>query len=100
MIKVVITKRDDLITELDLSGHAEFREHPFDTVCAGVSCIIFGLMNALDKVNDIKVLENHINIKLTSTNQIEQNYLNLVYIQLKTIEYKYKKYINIKIRKE
>ena len=66
MIKVQIIKGDDKVM-LSVKGHAGYADKGEDIVCAGVSAIIFGLMNALDeKIAKIKVDENDITISKNS----------------------------------
>jgi len=82
---------------LDVKGHAESGDYGKDLICAGVSTVVFGLMNALDELGnaEIKEKDNHITIKIVEPNDISNNYMNLALTQLKTIEESYKKFIKV-----
>ena len=54
MIKVSIISSGEIVNGLEVKGHANFAEHGKDLVCAGVSCIITGGFNALNK-EDVEV---------------------------------------------
>ena len=49
MIRVSIISSGEIVNGLEVKGHANFAEHGKDLVCAGVSCIITGGFNALNK---------------------------------------------------
>ena len=98
MIKVVYEVKDDMYTSLVVSGHANAGEYGKDLICASVSSIIFGFMNALDTLNedvDIKQLTNKITITNHSNSEMIQDYFELVMVQLKTIEEFYKDFIKV-----
>ncbi|HLR64459.1 MAG TPA: ribosomal-processing cysteine protease Prp, partial [Pseudogracilibacillus sp.] len=52
MIKVMTTKQDNEYIAIEVSGHAESGPYGFDLVCAGVSAITFGAVNALFEVGE------------------------------------------------
>lgn len=98
MIKVIYSldpKKN--YTYLSISGHADSDEYGKDLICASVSSIIFGLMNALDEKEKIKIKEsdNHIEIFNESENEVVNNYFELVMFQLKTIEESYAEFLKI-----
>ena len=98
MIKVVYEVIDDTYRSLNVSGHAEYDESGKDLICASVSSIMFGLMNALDQLDEdieIKQLTNEIKVVNRSDSGIVQNYFELVMIQLKTIEESYGDFIKL-----
>jgi uncharacterized protein YsxB (DUF464 family) len=98
MIKVIYEVKDDKYKSLDVSGHALSDEYGKDLICASVSSIMFGFMNALDALNeniDIKQLTNEIKVVNKSDSGIVQNYFELVMIQLKTIEESYGDFIKL-----
>ncbi len=79
-----------------------FQESGSDIICAGISSIVFGTMNALDKNNfkgkiNIDKKENKISILEIAIK--EQQIIDTMFWQLKTIEDKYKKNIIIKTLK-
>ena len=98
MIKVVYSMVDDHYTYLSVKGHADSNEYGKDLICASVSSIMFGLMNALDSAKldvQIKELTNHIEIINDSKSELIDNYFELVLIQLKTIEESYGEFIKV-----
>ena len=97
MIKAVYSLNDDHYTYLSVKGHAESDDYGKDLICASVSSILFGLMNALNEKKDVEIKEltNHIEIINNSKNELIDNYLELVLIQLKTIEESYGEFIKV-----
>ena len=98
MIKTVYEVKNDKYLSLEVSGHAEYDKSGKDLVCASVSSIMFGLMNALDALHEdveIKQLTNKISIKIHSDSNIIQDYLELTMTQLKTIEESYGDFIKL-----
>ncbi|MBQ6492664.1 MAG: ribosomal-processing cysteine protease Prp [Erysipelotrichaceae bacterium] len=98
MIKAVFEVREDLYRSLDVSGHAEFGEYGKDLVCASVSSIMFGFMNALDALGEnvtISQSDNRITIIDQSGSEVIQDYFELVIMQLKTIEESYGDFIRV-----
>ena len=67
-------------------------------MCASVSSIMFGFMNALDALDekiDIEQLENDIVITNHTNLQVVDDYFELVIMQLKTIEESYGDFIKV-----
>ena len=98
MVKVKYTYKNNHYVSLNVKGHAEFSEKGKDLVCASVSSIVFGLMNALDELNkkvDINELGNEINIVNDSKNSKADDYIELAIFQLKTLEESYEKYVKV-----
>ena len=98
MIKVVYEAKDNQYLSLEVSGHAEYDEKGKDLICASVSSIVFGLMNAIDALKEdveIKQLTNKITIINHSDSNIIQDYLELTMMQLKTIEESYGDFIKV-----
>ena len=52
MIKAIFQADEDLYRSLDVSGHAEYGAYGKDLICASVSSIMFGFMNALDALEE------------------------------------------------
>lgn len=93
MIKVTYGVKEDHYFSLYVTGHAGSGKYGKDLVCAGVSCIMYGLANALDQLKeDVKISfeDNMIDIVNNSNSKIVDDYLELAIIQLKTIEESYK----------
>src|SRR5690625_1551107 len=53
MIKVSILRDQNKITAFEISGHAESGPYGYDLVCAGVSAVSFGTINAILKICEI-----------------------------------------------
>ena len=88
---------EDDYTYLDIRGHAEFAEYGRDLICASVSSIAFGLMNALDGIENVTINEedDHIEIINRSGSVKANNFMELTLIQLKTIEESYGGFIKV-----
>ena len=98
MIKAVYEVKNDKYVSLIVSGHAEYDESGKDLICASVSSIVFGFMNAIDALNEdveISQLTNSITISNHSNSEMIQDYFELVMTQLKTIEASYKDFIKV-----
>ena len=99
MIKVTISYLNDSIEELIVKGHSNFAPKGSDIVCAGVSAIVVGGINAIcSLVNDNKInyeVEDGY-VRLTSLNNIEvQKIMKVIIVQLKSVEDSYSKHIKI-----
>jgi uncharacterized protein len=100
MIRVHIRKtKEDMITHLSISGHAEYAIKGKDLVCAAVSAIGVGGLNALDKLTGESIVEklneNSIVIDIIQVDDTQQNILKTMLYQLETVEHSYSKYIQI-----
>ena len=100
MIKIQINKTNNKYSSLVVSGHSNYDEHGKDIVCAGVSAIVTGGLNALaiEDKNKIsyRVKDGYVNVDvLDIENDRLQLIMDVIVIQLKTIEESYKKYVKI-----
>ena len=98
MIKAIFEHEEGLYRSLDVSGHAEFGEFGEDLICASVSSIMFGFMNALDALNeDVEIVQekNRIIVRDHSDSKVVQDYFELVITQMKTIEVSYGDFIKV-----
>ncbi len=89
MIRAVFEAKDDRYLSLDVRGHALSDDYGKDLICASVSSIMFGFMNALDALEeevDIRQTDDTITVVNRSDSETVQNYFELVIMQLKTIE--------------
>ena len=99
MISVNVTFIGSDIQTLIVSGHANYDKYGKDIVCAGVSAIVTGGINAIEsEIKNVEIIneENKLGIKVINNNEKIQIILNTMLIQLETIENSYKKYIKIK----
>ncbi len=98
MISVNVTFIGKEVKSLTVSGHANYDKYGKDIVCAGVSAVVTGGINALEEqVNNIEIIneDNKLGVKVINSNEYIQIVLNTILIQLETIEKSYKKYIKI-----
>ena len=98
MISVNVSFMGKDVKSLTVSGHANYDKYGKDIVCAGVSAVVTGGINALEsQVNNIQIIneENKLGVEVINSNEYIQIVLNTILIQLKTIENSYKKYIKI-----
>lgn len=82
------------------NGHADFASKGNDTICAGISAILFGFANALDALTvnkQIVIKGNSFKITCSTYNDISDAYFQCVYIQLKTIEEAYPQNLKIEL---
>ena len=98
MISVNVSFMGKDVKSLTVSGHANYDEYGKDIVCAGVSAIVTGGINALEsEIDNIKVIneDNKLGVEIINSNDKIQIILNTILVQLQTIENSYKKYIKI-----
>ncbi len=106
MIVVKVFRENNIITAFELSGHAESGPYGYDLVCAGVSAVSFGTVNAIDSLCkiDLKIeqadeggylhvsLPHYIHHELHDKVQL---LLEGMIISLQTIEREYSQFIKI-----
>ncbi len=97
MIKAIFSYSNKNIISFTISGHAEsVKKGENDLVCAGVSSVVFGILNSLDeKYLIIKIEENNISINIKELNQKNSIILDVLFTSLKTIEDRNEKYLKI-----
>ena len=100
MIKIKINKTNNKYSSLEVSGHSNYDEFGKEIVCAGVSAIVTGGLNALTNENKNKIScvikDGYVNVDVLDINDDKlQLIMDVIIIQLKTIEESYKKYIKI-----
>jgi uncharacterized protein YsxB (DUF464 family) len=100
MIRVVVQVDGPNVMEMTVSGHANAADKGEDLICAGVSAITVGTLNALDELvkgstND-SMKEGYIHISVNTINPTQQTILQSMLIQLKSIQEAHPKYITIK----
>ena len=108
MLLVNIGYKEDKICALDISKHARplsKNDKKYKLVCAGVSSISIGLLNAIDELAtdccsiDVKELDsdlNHITVVVNNSNDVLQTILKTGVIQLETVAVTYSDYIEIR----
>lgn len=98
MIKAVYEVKGDRYVSLEVKGHALSNDYGKDLICASVSSIMFGLMNALDMLEEdvqIKQLTNKIRVDYEGSSDTVEDYFELTIIQLKTLEESYGNFIRV-----
>jgi uncharacterized protein YsxB (DUF464 family) len=56
MIRIRVQQdRKGLIQQIKVTGHANFAEHGMDIVCAAVSAVTIGLVNAMEQITGVTV---------------------------------------------
>ncbi|MGB4985121.1 MAG: ribosomal-processing cysteine protease Prp [Erysipelotrichaceae bacterium] len=100
MIKIDVTKAQENVVALKIVGHSGSNTSGHDLVCAGVSSIGIGLLNALDIIVsnqcEMTMDEGLIEIRVIKYSNECQLILNCGIIQLQTMENEYPQYIKIK----
>lgn len=99
MIRIDIERKQQMISKITISGHANADVKGKDLVCAGVSCIAIGALNALNELYpncDLRMEEGFIQITnhLLSEHDV-QVMLEMLRVQLKTMQESYKNYIQV-----
>ena len=100
MIKIQINKTNNKYSSLLVSGHSNYDEHGKDIVCAGVSAVVTGGLNALiienKKKISYRVNDGYVNVDVLDIDDDNlQKIMDVIVVQLKTIEESYKKYVKI-----
>ncbi len=106
MIKVLIIKEAENIKQLTVHGHAGYAESGYDIVCAGVSSVVIGTINAIDKlvsdvVFDLSYNEDetgYITYRSMKSTDEEQLLLNSIIVSLTAIKENYSEFIDIQTR--
>lgn len=97
MILVNVISHDGKPYGLEVKGHAGFAESGQDLICAGVSSIVTGGFNAFNKDDIESVTLESGYAKVILKEQSESlKVLDVIIIQLQTIQESYPKYIKIK----
>ncbi|OCN03667.1 hypothetical protein A4S06_04715 [Erysipelotrichaceae bacterium MTC7] len=99
MVKVNIDTNAGQITKVVIQGHADSAKHGQDLVCAGVSSIAVGVLNALHAMDEnacsLEMNDAFIKIVVINNTETVQTVLKTLYIQLKTMVENYSAYIQI-----
>ncbi len=105
MIKVKVVIPDGKFESLRVKGHADFAPHGQDLVCAGVSAIVVGGINALKHPESFKIFQETglVVIKLKPKEDItnyDATVINVMLDQLDTIEESYGDFIKMSYNSE
>ncbi|AUM62463.1 ribosomal-processing cysteine protease Prp [Spiroplasma monobiae] len=101
MVKAKIVEKYNKVNSFVIKGHANSGEYGHDLVCAAITGIVGGALNAFDiKFNEnvnINVTENEIKIEVIKEDELLDSLINFMIIQLETIQVQYPK--NFKIER-
>ena len=102
MIQVTIIRSKQLYRMMKVTGHAHSAPYGEDLVCAAVSAVMTGGINALNlKTVKVKNIEGLSEIQITNLQNLEnQSVLHVISTQLQTIANDYPKYIRIQTKEE
>ncbi len=106
MITVTFYREENDISAFELAGHAESGPYGYDLVCAAVSAVSFGAVNAIDQLFhvDMNVKQGedggYLYVKIPQTLNEEtwnhvQTLLEGMLVSLQTIEREYHQFIRI-----
>ncbi|WP_099158648.1 ribosomal-processing cysteine protease Prp [Virgibacillus ndiopensis] len=106
MIKVTVFRDNNQIKAFELSGHAESGPYGYDLVCAGVSAVSFGAVNAVLTLceTDLEIEQGstggylHVTLPDALDNKVMEKAQTLfegMIISLETIEREYDQFITI-----
>ncbi|AGM24927.1 ribosomal-processing cysteine protease Prp [Spiroplasma chrysopicola] len=100
MIKINFIKTENKIKKVEITGHALQAESGKDLVCAAVTAISTGTLNAIDQIKEhscnFTIDDGLIVIEVFSDDDILQIILQTMYYQLLTIYQQYQTYIQLK----
>ena len=95
-----VINKDGSFKEVEIKGHADSSEvEGHDLVCAAVSSITVGALNALKEIDNFDIIVENGHIRLKATSKISRHdmvVIETMMIQLATIEDSYGDYIRIK----
>ena len=102
MIQVTIIRSKQLYRMMKVTGHAHSAPYGEDLVCAAVSAVMTGGINALNlKAVKVKNIEGLSEIQVTEPQELTtQSVLHVISTQLQTIANDYPKNIRIQIKEE
>ena len=98
MIHIKANRKDGKIVYLSIQGHANSAEEGKDIVCAAISAISVGGINALQnpKNFNLKVEKGDVEISVKSeANEHDYQVLETMLIQMKSVEETNSKYIEV-----
>ena len=100
MVNVEVTRQQGIPYEICIHDHAGYAKRGQDLVCAGVSSIAVGMLNALDQLTiddvcNLVMKDAYVKISLKQRNDKAELLMEALIIQLKTLETNYHNYISI-----
>lgn len=104
MIEVTLFENNKGITAFEISGHADSGPYGYDLVCAGVSAVSFGSVNAIIAISGVEpeIVQQddggylHVSLPADAIVNTEiQTILKAMVISLETIENEYHPFLKI-----
>lgn len=98
MIKITIDSLNDNVNHIHVSGHGGL-DYGKDVICAGVSSVVIGALNALKENENFKISISEGNVEITIINDISMHdkvVLETLIVQLYTISNSYPDRVQIK----
>ena len=99
MIKILISKKENIIDSIKITGHAGFSEAGSDIVCASVSSICITTVNALIRIDneciDYEETDGYLKVDIKKHNEVVDILIENMISLLIELEKDYKKYIKI-----
>lgn len=99
MVKVNVIRKHQMIHNVTIRDHAGYADKGQDLVCAGISSIAVGMMNALDQLTPetciLSMKDADVEIQVIKESTENQLLLESLIIQLKTLKESYKTYVQI-----
>lgn len=102
MIIIHYEKANGHIISLKAEGHANYDEYGKDIICASVSGVLLGGLNALQENSkfEISIEDGFVSVKARENiNEHDSIVLETLFVQLQGIQENYKEFVKIK-RKE
>lgn len=100
MIRIKISKKDNIINNITIKGHSLYDEFGKDIVCASVSSIVIttinGILNIYNNSLQYEESDGYLNINILIHNDVIDKLINNMIDLLKSLEKDYKN--NIKIQ--
>lgn len=100
MVKIEITKQHNTFQKLIMKGHANAGEYGSDLVCAALSGIISGALNAFsqkdEKAFNLQIGDNIVSIEVIAPTAETNLLMEMLVVQLKTIAQEHPKNVKIK----
>ena len=98
MINIKANRKDGKIVYLSVKGHADYKEEGKDIVCAAISSISVGGINALKNPEDfiLKVEKGNVEISVKGeASEHDYQVLDTMLIQMKSVEETSSKYVKV-----
>lgn len=99
MIKVKLTKNNNNVSKIIITGHADYADYGKDIVCASVSSTVITTINILLSLDDKSVVYDDtkgLTIDILKNNNVTNKIINVLIINLQELEKAYPNNIQIK----